>query len=136
MRWATATLLALAVLATPGCGGGGSGGSGSGQVKAEDASAKSDARVTVTALESCFIDTQAYALCAAPGKLDARGVRVVVGSPPAKGEVGVAGTERGYVVTSKSQSGTDFQITKLSKGPPRRTCSKADAGGCAPGGTW
>src|SRR4051794_36739758 len=91
MRWATATLLALAVLATPGCGGGGSGGSGSGQVKAEDTSAKSDARVTVTALESCFIDTQAYALCAAPGKLDARGVKVVVGSSPAKGEVGVAG---------------------------------------------
>ena len=134
MRWATAALLALAVLAA-GCGGG-SGSSGSGQVKAEDANAKSDARVTVTALESCFVDTQAYALCAAPGKLDARGVKVVVGSSPAKGEVGVAGTERGYVVTSKSQSGTDFQITKLSKGPPRRTCSKADAGGCGPEGTW
>jgi type IV pilus assembly protein PilA len=132
----------MAAAATAGCGGSdsGDGASNSAQAKTQDAQAKSDARVAVTGLETCFVDTQTYAGCGAPAKFRSLSLNVKVVAPdsvPGGGEVAASkATQTGYVVTSKSKTGTEFKITKTGSDQLRRTCSKADSGGCGPGGTW
>jgi type IV pilus assembly protein PilA len=95
--------------------------------KAQDSSAKSDARNAVSQIESCFVDNNnTYVGCPVGGGLPSS---VSVGSP----------TTTGYIVTATSKSGTDFLITKSSTGY-LRTCSNAGSGGCraadASGNMW
>jgi type IV pilus assembly protein PilA len=132
-----------AVGAMAGCGGSDSGGGGSNDsasARADDATAKSDARVAVTGLETCFVDTQTYAGCGAPAKFRSLSLHVKVVGPnsaPGEGELAVSkATQTGYVVTSKSKTGTDFKIEKTGNAQLKRTCTKPGSGGCGPGGTW
>jgi type IV pilus assembly protein PilA len=93
------------------------------QKKAQDSSAKSDARNAVTQLESCFADTQTYVGCT----LTASGLNVGTGP----GQVSVSGlTTTGYVILATSKSANTFTITKAATGIIARTCS-----GCS-GSTW
>lgn len=105
------------------------------QTKGQDSEAKSNARNAVSQVESCFADTQDYALCDSPTELGATGLKLVNGTAPAKGEVAVSGTSATtYVITAKSQSDTNFLITKNADGTSSRSCT-VDKGGCK-GTSW
>jgi type IV pilus assembly protein PilA len=100
------------------------------RTKAQDSSAKSDARNMVSQLESCFTDANTYVGC--PGSVTG----LSIGSGP--GQVAVSGqTVDSYVVTATSKSNNTFVITKASNGLTTRTCSVVggNSGGCS-GGSW
>jgi type IV pilus assembly protein PilA len=100
------------------------------QQKAQDTSAKSDARSLVTQVESCYAGTIDYTRCTS-ALLDSTGLPI--GSGP--GEVDVAVTDAGtYTVTAKSKSGASFMISRTSTAPLARTCSGGTSG--CNGGTW
>ena len=105
------------------------------QAKGQDATAKSDARNVVSAVQSCFGETQSYAACDTDTELAANGAKSgvkVVAAAPAAGEVQIeAGTPAGgYTVTAKSKSGTTFGIVTAADGTSTRTCSAGGTGGC------
>ena len=92
--------------------------------KAQDSSAKSDARNAVSQMESCFTNSpevtcpDAETTAAMPG--------ITLGASP---------TSTAYSVTALSKSGTTFTITKTGNAYVR-SCSQSGKGGCATGGSW
>ncbi|MGH2918635.1 MAG: type IV pilin protein [Solirubrobacteraceae bacterium] len=102
--------------------------------KAQDSSAKSDARNMVSHMESCFTDAETYVGCNA--KLLAAGdtgLKISALAAPPQGEVSASGeTASGYVVNAESKAGRTFTITHSGTGNVR-TC---DAGGGCNGGIW
>jgi type IV pilus assembly protein PilA len=89
------------------------------QKKAQDASAKSDARNAVTQMESCFADAQDYTDCTLTGS----GLDVGTGS----GHVAISSPSKtGYVITATSKSDNTFTITKTTAGT-QRTATIADS---------
>jgi type IV pilus assembly protein PilA len=100
------------------------------RTKAQDSSAKSDARNMVSQMESCYTDSNTYVGC--PGS----GTGMSIGSGP--GQVAVSGQSTdAYVVTATSKSGNTFVITKNSDGTTARSCtvSGGNNGGCT-GSSW
>jgi type IV pilus assembly protein PilA len=91
------------------------------QQKAQDSSAKSDARNAVTQIESCYADAQDYTGCATVAKMTAAGLALVTSA---------AGAVDNYSVEATSKSGNKFKITKANTGLTTRTCT-----GCS-GGSW
>jgi type IV pilus assembly protein PilA len=92
------------------------------QKKAQDSSAKSDARNAVTQVESCYADAQSYSSCATTAVLSSAGL---------PGVTVASVTSSGYAVTASSKSGNTFTITKdPSTGNVTRACT-----GCT-GSTW
>jgi type IV pilus assembly protein PilA len=107
------------------------------QKKGQDASAKSDARNAVSQVESCFADTQDYAVCDTAAELKSAGVTgVKVGSGAGQVAIAVTGTGASstYTVTALSKSGTSWKIAKNGDGEITRTCNKPGEGSC-PAGT-
>jgi type IV pilus assembly protein PilA len=104
------------------------------RAKAQDSSAKSDARNMVSQVESCFATTQDYGLCTTQAQIEADGpTGLKWGS--ADGEVRVvsgSGTTD-YLVTAYSKTGHTFSIKKDASGI-NRTCT-GSGGGCS-GATW
>jgi type IV pilus assembly protein PilA len=96
------------------------------RTKAQDSSAKSDARNMVSQMESCFTDNNTYTGC--PGSNTGLPSTVV----PTPTTTNTAGD--GYKVVATSKSGNTFTITKAADGTTSRTCS-GSGGGCT-GGTW
>ncbi len=113
------------------------------QGKGQDASAKSNARNTVSQVESCYVDSQSYANCTTSGTpgLGNTGVAIVP-APPAANQVSVtANGTAGYTVAAMSVSGTTFNIIKdPGTGLTTRTCDKGGVGSCkgtvGQAGTW
>jgi type IV pilus assembly protein PilA len=103
------------------------------QAKGQDADAKSNARNVVSAVKSCYADTQDYTACDSVADLEAAGSQAGVGVDGAAAGDPVAitagGTEN-FVVTATSDSGTTFSITEHTDGTSTRTCSAAGEGGC------
>ncbi|HEX4759911.1 MAG TPA: type II secretion system protein [Thermoleophilaceae bacterium] len=100
------------------------------RTKAQDSSAKSDARNMVSQMESCYTDGNTYVGCPS----SATGMDI--GSGP--GQVAVSGqSASAYVVTGTSKSGNTFVITKASDGTTSRSCTVTGSnnGGCT-GGSW
>jgi len=99
------------------------------RAKAQDGSAKSDARSMVSAMESCYTEVDKYDPCpdGAPG--------MEVGSGPGQTEVTPNGDE--YVIVAHSKNGNTFTITKGADMLVERTCdgTAEPRGGCD-GGTW
>jgi type IV pilus assembly protein PilA len=92
------------------------------QKKAQDSSAKSDARNGVTQVESCYADAQDYTQCATTTVLTDAGLPNLVPS---------AVTATGYTLTATSKSNNTFSITKNgTTGQVTRACT-----GCS-GNTW
>ncbi|MCW2994372.1 MAG: prepilin-type N-terminal cleavage/methylation protein [Conexibacter sp.] len=92
------------------------------QKKAQDSSAKSDARNGVTQVESCYADNPDYTQCATTAVLTAAGLSGVVPS---------AVTTTGYTLTATSKSSNTFSVVKNgTTGQLTRTCT-----GCS-GSTW
>jgi type IV pilus assembly protein PilA len=91
--------------------------------KAQDSSAKSDARNAVSQMESCYTDANAYTGC--PGSNTGLPSTVAI-TVPAAGD--------SYSVVATSKSGNTFTIAKSSAGTTTRTCT-GSGGGCT-GGSW
>jgi type IV pilus assembly protein PilA len=100
------------------------------QKKAQDTSAKSNARNAVSQVESCFADEQDYTNCTS---LAGTGL-------PTTGDeiVTITGaTKTGYVITAKSKSDPNqaFLITKAADGTDVRSCLVAE-NGCPTSKLW
>jgi type IV pilus assembly protein PilA len=91
--------------------------------KAQDSSAKSDARNAVSQMESCYTDANTYTGC--PGSNTGLPSTAAI-TPTAAGD--------GYSVVATSKSGAKFTITKATDGTTTRSCS-GSGGGCV-GGSW
>jgi type IV pilus assembly protein PilA len=89
------------------------------QTKGQDSSAKSDARNTVSQMESCYTDKQTYDGCP------------TATLPPDVTAVPTAGAlTTGYTVKATSKSGNTFSIVKATGGYTRTCTAGSDAGGC------
>ena len=96
------------------------------RAKSQDSSAKSDARNVVSAMESCFTDSQTYAGCES-----------TIEKGPTVTRTGGSVTPNaavGFTVVAKSASGNTFTITKSATGYAR-SCTQTGQGGCT-GSTW
>src|SRR5687767_4140146 len=105
------------------------------QAKGQDADAKSNARNVVSAVQSCYAETQVYADCSTEALLTANGAKpgvTVVNAAPAEGEVQVDATTPagGFSVIAMSKSTGTFTIAVDSDGIATRSCSNASKGGC------
>ena len=90
-----------------------------------DAEAKQDARVLESLVEACYVDNMDYTQCVdAAGSED---VGQATAEAPSPSEV---------VVTSPSESGNEFRVTKGADGALERTCTEPGEGGCSADGSW
>ena len=101
--------------------------------KGQDASAKSNVRNMVSALESCYAQDQSYAACPSSQEVTESGIatgggngQVSLGTPSATG----------YTIVGNSESGNKFTITKTGNTAPTRTCSTTNKGACPSSGSW
>jgi type IV pilus assembly protein PilA len=109
--------------------------------KAQDSSAKSDARNMVSHMESCFTDAETYVGCAAKLTQAKTGLPTTgaVGAPTV-GKVSVtAEAADTYTVSAMSKAKTGaanhtFTVAHAAGGNTR-TCTVNDEGGCGPAGT-
>jgi type IV pilus assembly protein PilA len=95
------------------------------QQKAQDTSAKSDARNAVTQVETCYADTQDYSSCATTAVLSTAGLPNIT-------TTGV--TASTYTVVATSKSGGSFSVSRTAAGLAR-LCSGGTSG-CRTGGSW
>ena len=101
--------------------------------KAQDASAKSAARNTVSHVESCFANSQDYTACNNAGlianeQVPAGDLTDVTVTP---------NTKDGYAIAALSKSGNTFTITKApATGAVTRTCVTTGKGACPSSGSW
>jgi type IV pilus assembly protein PilA len=101
------------------------------QQKAQDTSAKSNARSLVTHIESCYASEMSYLNCTA-AKLTDSGLPMGT----AKGEVTVDVTDAdNYTVSAVSKSGGVFKIAHAAGASLVRSCSGGTKG-CTSGGSW
>ena len=101
------------------------------RTKAQDSSAKSDARNMVSQMESCYTDANTYTSC--PGS----STGLTVGTGKGQVTVTVTGTGgTGYKVDAHSQSDNHFFIEKLADGTITRTCTGSGGGCPTSGGSW
>jgi type IV pilus assembly protein PilA len=105
------------------------------QHKAQDASAKSDARNLVSHVEACESASEDYTECDTVAELGTTGLPLVDGAPVADGTVGVAATTRDtFTVTARSRdSSNTFSISRTAGGAIQRACT-GTGGGCNNGG--
>jgi len=78
--------------------------------KAQDSSAKSDARNAVSQVESCFTDAETYAGCSSTVENPGGTPATVAVTPNAA---------VGYTITANSKSGGEFKITKANDATTR-----------------
>jgi type IV pilus assembly protein PilA len=90
------------------------------QKKGQDAEAKTNARNVVTAVESCFSETESYATCDSLPELDAAASRTSVEltdeAEQKKGAVSVSATADSYTISGYSLSDRTFVIAKSADG--------------------
>jgi type IV pilus assembly protein PilA len=99
--------------------------------KAQDSSAKSDARNLVSQLESCYTDANTYVGTGNGSSCLSSNTGLSLGSATGQVEVTAAGVSN-YTIVAHSKSGGNFTITKDTNGNTTRTCN----GGACSGGSW
>jgi type IV pilus assembly protein PilA len=107
------------------------------RTKAQDSSAKSDARNLVSQLESCYTDSNTYVGTGNGSSCLGTSTGMNLGSTAGTVEAKnvLAGS---YQVVAHSKSGNDFTITKAADGTTSRSCtvgSGGNSGGCT-GTSW
>jgi type IV pilus assembly protein PilA len=104
------------------------------RTKAQDSSAKSDARNLVSQLESCYTDNNTYTGTGNGSSCLPSNTGLNLGS--ANGQVEVtAASDNSYTVVAHSKSNNTFTITKdATTGVTSRSCTGSN-GGCS-GGSW
>jgi type IV pilus assembly protein PilA len=102
------------------------------RAKAQDTTAKSDARTAQTAMETYYTDNQDYTNATVaklqaiePALANANGLKIT--SPSTTGYT--------LTVTSKASGSPTFSIVNTG-GTVTRTCSAKDTGGCNSGNSW
>jgi type IV pilus assembly protein PilA len=101
--------------------------------KAQDASAKSDARNAVAQVETCFIDEQSYSNC------DQETDSAMYASEIDWDKITVATSGIGtdiFQIDAVSASGNHFLINKKDDGRFARSCTTAGVGACPSDGSW
>jgi type IV pilus assembly protein PilA len=98
------------------------------RAKGHDASAKSNARTTVSAMEACYTEVDRYDTCPEPA------FGVGVGTLPGQVEITPAGDT--YVIVAYSQTGNSFRVTKNADQTVTRDCIVVDPRGGCDGGAW
>ena len=90
------------------------------QKKAQDSSAKSNARNLVSQVETCFAEKEDYQQCTTAAQLGTTGLPLsATAVPTVRGEVGVgASAATSYTITALSKSGATFTVTKTAGGAP------------------
>jgi len=107
------------------------------QKKGQDADAKSNARNVVSAVESCFAETQDFTACADAAALESSGSQTPVPIGTGVGQVGItAGAADTYSIVGYSKSGNEFTIAKNASGVTSRSCTDTSVGGCPSTGSW
>ena len=106
------------------------------QKKGQDAEAKSNARNLVSAVQSCYAETQDYTACDTTAKLDANGAKPGVTIGAADGQVTITAAVGTYSVVGHSKSTNDFTIATAADGTQTRTCTTTGQGGCPSSGNW
>jgi type IV pilus assembly protein PilA len=104
------------------------------QQKGEDADAKSNARNTVSQVESCYANEQDYANCNDATELPNTGLDIggAITITPS-----TATKAAGYTIVATSKSGTKFTIKKSeTDGKITRTCDASAKGGCPKSTVW
>ena len=92
------------------------------RAKAQDSSAKSDARNAVSQMESCLVD-DTFATCSA--------------KPEVTNFAAVGGADADtYTMTATSATTNTFKITKGGSGVFTRSCLAVGNGGCPASGVW
>ena len=90
------------------------------QKKGQDADAKTNARNVVSAVESCFSETESYATCDSLPELEAADTRTSVEltdeGEKKEGAVSVSATANSYTISGYSQSHRTFVIAKSVEG--------------------
>jgi type IV pilus assembly protein PilA len=99
------------------------------QKKGQDASAKSDVRNAVSAIESCYADSQDYAACDTSAELAAA-------ETPVQGTVTLTPTNAFPVAAKHPKSDVTYTITKNANGTFDRSCSPTSKGACPSTGKW
>jgi type IV pilus assembly protein PilA len=101
------------------------------QAKGQDADAKSNARNVVSAVKSCYADTQDYALCDSGLELEDAGSQAGVGVDGDPVSITTGGADN-FVITATSESDNTFTITEHPNGTSTRSCAVVgdNAGGC------
>ena len=107
--------------------------------RAEDAAAKSNARVLVTHVESCFATQQDYRLC--DQKADLLPLSVDWGTGGGQASVTASGLRsyeiEGVSVSDRGGAPHVFKIAKdTSTGVITKTCTPVASGGCPETGLW
>ena len=101
--------------------------------KGQDASAKSDARNLVSAMESCYAGSETYVGCDTSQDVTQSGITIGAGV----GAASVSGLAvDGYTIVGHSKSANNFTITKSNGSTIARTCTSTGQGACPSGGTW
>ena len=109
------------------------------QAKGQDADAKSNARNVVSAVQSCYAETQDYNLCddSPAGELDAAGAKPGVPIGSGEGQVLITpDSATSFHVSALSKSTGTFTITVADDGTSTRSCDKPSEGGCKSDSTW
>jgi type IV pilus assembly protein PilA len=102
--------------------------------RAQDASAKSNARNMVSEMKSCYSSEQDYGPCVL--QMDQAKTGLPVGS--AEGQVSVVAVGKdGFTATAKSRSTNSFVATQAAANAKMSyTCTVAATGACPTGGNW
>ena len=99
--------------------------------RAQDSSAKTDARNAVSMVEACYTDTQDYTACTNTTGLGTNTGLNFVSAAPAAGQVQVtASAANVYSIVAGSKSGNKFTISKAANGTISRICTTTGQGGC------
>jgi type IV pilus assembly protein PilA len=109
------------------------------QKKGQDADAKSNARNVVSAVESCYSESQDFGVCNTAALLKTSGSQtpVAIGSGDEQVEITPTADGDGYTIVGHSKSGNDFSIIKDStSGLTTHDCTTEGEGGCPTGGDW
>jgi type IV pilus assembly protein PilA len=103
--------------------------------KAQDGSAKSDARNLVSHMESCFTDNQTYVGCDTSLTAANTGLPIAAsGNSTVRVAASPAPSSTTYAVVATSQNGRTFTITHSTASGNVRTCGPV-GGGCS-GSSW
>ena len=103
--------------------------------KAQDSSAKSDARNLVSQLESCYTDNNTYVGSGSGGSCLSSNTGLTLGTGQGQVEVSAV-TASTYTIVGHSNSGENFSIAKASDGTISRSCTPTGSGGCPSSGAW
>ena len=102
--------------------------------KAQDSSAKSNARNAVSQVESCYATEQNWANCDTAAELEADGPTGLTFGTSA-GQVAVTSQANGFTVVGYSDSGNTFTIVKNAS-VVSRTCATGGKGACPASTRW